>query len=317
MLMSPRFSRQISSRLLMGGSLALLMALALYGPTSAAGNNSVPRPMVSRGGLSVPVPGRGIGVVASALMVNGRVRELQVETGADGQVVITEPTASSSVANPWGSARGGRFSLRATSAMARPASLPACSDPARSVSNSWWHHTLHWTFKASSAPANLGVSTAETQLRRSMRNITDERNDCGRPDRVSATAIYDGRTSRSPQIGGNDSCTGTDGQNTVAFGDLGPSTVGFTCWWYIGNQTVEADMQLNKLDFSFAVSPSRCANQFILQGVATHEFGHVFGLRHVSQSSHANLTMSTQVYPCDASDATLGLGDMLALETHY
>ena len=76
-------------------------------------------------------------------------------------------------------------------------------------------------------------------------------------------------------------------------------------------------MQLNKHDFNLAVSPSSCSNAYILQGVATHEFGHVYGLGHVSQSGHANLTMSTAIYTCDASDETLGLGDMLGLEVHY
>ena len=103
----------------------------------------------------------------------------------------------------------------------------------------------------------------------------------------------------------------------VAFGDLPSSTLGFTCWWFIGSRTIEADTVLNKHDFTFVLTTRDCVNAYILEGVATHEFGHVFGLGHVNQQKHASLTMSPQIYSCDPSDSTLGLGDMEGLERLY
>ena len=41
-------------------------------------------------------------------------------------------------------------------------------------------------------------------------------NDCGLADNVSATARYDGRTTRNVQISNDTVCTGTDGHNVVA-----------------------------------------------------------------------------------------------------
>ncbi len=305
MLIPPRSSRSAHrSALLSGCGLAILLVLALAVPTSAAAGPAGRGPTVTRGGLTVAVPARGMGVVASELLADGSARELQVETSTDGVVAVIsapdEPSAGqgSEPVTPTGSP-------------------PACSDTAHKVFGSWWHSTVHWSFKANSRPSYLSAATAEAQLKKAVGNITGEHNDCGRPDTVSATSHYDGRTTRGVQIGSDASCTGTDGHNTVAFGDLPGGAVGFTCWWYQGNSTVEADMQLNKHDFQFAVSPSSCSNAYILQGVATHEFGHVYGLGHVSQSGHANQTMSTAIYLCDASDETLGLGDMLGLETHY
>jgi hypothetical protein len=163
----------------------------------------------------------------------------------------------------------------------------------------------------------MSATTAEAALKQAMKNITQSRNDCGLPDEVSASASYLGRTTRGTRIGSSSSCSVTDNHNVVAFGDLSSSTVGFTCWWYQGTRTVEADVQLNKNDFSWVVAGQPCVNSFVVQGVATHEFGHVFGLGHVSQSNHANLTMSTAIYPCDNSDASLGLGDVLGLRAHY
>jgi hypothetical protein len=293
-----------SSRLLKGGALGLLLALACSVPATAAAPRAA---TITRGGLTVAVPARGMGVVASATTVSGAVLELRVETSLDGRVaVLSEPGAATST--------GTTAAGPATSVAGSP---PACSDSQRKVFSSWWHTTFRWSFKASTRPSNLTAATAAGQLKHAVRNITTERNDCGRPDRVSATSAYDGTTSRNPQIGSDASCTGTDNHNTVAFGDLPSGVLGFTCWWYVGTRTVEADMRLNKVDFSWAVTASNCSNDYLVQDVATHEFGHVYGLGHVSQTGHANETMSTQIYFCDASDETLALGDMLGLETHY
>ena len=309
MLILSRSSRPAhGSALLSGCGLAILLVLAWAVPASAAGGAAGRIPTVTRGGLTVAVPARGMGVVASELLADGSARELQVETGADGTVAVISAPDEPSVGQGFAAARA---------AVTPSGSPPACADTAHKVFGSWWHETVHWSFKARSSPFYLSAATAEAQLKKAIANITGEHNDCGRADRVSATSHYDGRTTRSVQIDGDATCTGTDGHNTVAFGALPGGAVGFTCWWYQGNRTVEADMQLNKHDFRFAVSPSNCSNAYILQDVTTHEFGHVYGLGHVSQSGHANQTMSTAVYTCDTSDETLGLGDMLGLETHY
>lgn len=321
MLSLSRSRRSRASVLVPAGALALLMALAWSAPAGATGASTAHVPMISRGGLAVAVPAPGTGVVASELTASGAVRELRVETTLDGRVVVvTQPDAASVVGASTGAGTGAGAGAGsgAGSPVSPTGSPPACSDRAHTVFDSWWHSTMHWSFKSASKPSNMTAATAETQLKRAVANITSEHNDCGRPDRVSAKSHYDGRTTRGTGIGSDASCISPDGHNTVAFGDLPTSFVGLTCWWYSGNTTYEADMQLNKHDYDWAVKPSSCFNAFIIQDVATHEFGHVFGLGHANpQDAHANLTMSPAIYPCDASDETLGLGDMLGLEVHY
>lgn len=67
----------------------------------------------------------------------------------------------------------------------------------------------------------------------------------------------------------------------------------------------------------FQYMPGSCSNKFELSGVLTHEFGHVFGLEHVAESTHQYLTMSTGSTPCSYADRSLGLGDYNNLNAHY
>ena len=195
---------------------------------------------------------------------------------------------------------------------------PACSDDAFNLEGFHWNTTYRWFFNSSTTPAGLDPDATLAQIQQAFTNITTEHNDCGRPDTIVAKALYMDDTKRTP-------CTDTpDGVNTVAFGtipaDLSSDVIAYTCPYYGGPDSdiaYEADIVIND-QIPWALSADDCFLQILLQPTITHEAGHVFGLDHVSERQHSELTMSTTINgECDDDESTLGLGDMLGLESLY
>ena len=221
--------------------------------------------------------------------------------------------------------RGGRLHRTVTrsAVMARalavtPASPDPCVDKAKSFTGGAWTGTMSWAFRASSTPEDLSRTATAKALKRSVANITGAHNDCGRVDRVSATAAYLGATGRALDFKDLGSCKPTgDRVNVVGFGRVPNGDAALTCIWSIGDQIIEADMKLDR-SAGWATSLASCHSASLLEAVATHEFGHVFGLGHVPEATHGRLTMSERLDGlCEDNEASLGLGDMLGLEKLY
>lgn len=194
----------------------------------------------------------------------------------------------------------------------------ACSDGTYSLEGFKWTTTYKWYFKVSSTPSSISRSDALSALRAAVGNITHADNSCGLSDRVSASASYQGSTSRSANISSGSRCGSRDGVSVVDFGDLASGQTGYTCWWTRNGKVVEADIRLNKVDYRWIVNiTSTCLNRFSVQDVASHEFGHAFGLQHLSESLHPALTMSTYVRTCQNAETTLGWGDVRGLQALY
>ena len=252
-------------------------------------------------GLAVVVPQPGHGAWAVALDVHGARRWIGVQTAADGSVTVH---------------RSGLPSAPASSPGAVPAS--ACSDGGYDLFSSSWDTMFKWRFNVSSTPSGLSQDDTTTALRDAVTNITHADNDCGLSDKVSATSNYEGSTTKLANVGTDSSCKSSDGTSVVAFGDLASTDLGITCWWSSGNDIQEADFKLNKIEFTWTIDiGSKCQVKYVVEDVATHEFGHVFGLDSVSEILHPSLTMSLVMLPCQRAETTLGLGDILGLEALY
>jgi len=191
-------------------------------------------------------------------------------------------------------------------------SPPPCQDNAFNLIGGKQTSTYKWSFKASSTPAGLNKSSVANTLKKSFGNVTGAHNDCGRADKISATSQYLGTTSTAPN------CNAMDGKNVVGFGSLDPGVLAVTCYWISSGKIVEADMKITTKE-TWALSLSTCHGVSpMLEATITHEAGHVFGMNHVGEARHGRLTMSPYLDgPCENNEATLGLGDMLGLESMY
>lgn len=194
-----------------------------------------------------------------------------------------------------------------------------CKDRARNGLPFAWTEPYRWKLHAASVPSSMSKDVVERKLRRAANNITSSRNSCGLADQVSAQNVYLGRTTKKTNVRADGTCTQTDGMNTVGFGDLPAGVLGVACTWYSNGVALESDVRFNKVDHRwYAARPSSCSGRYSVEAVATHEFGHVFGLGHVGEGAHGNLTMSPSINgSCQNAEATLGRGDVIGLRAKY
>lgn len=254
-------------------------------------------------------PPAGTSVWSEILLDDGSTRQFMLHTTVEGEVVFEE--------------MGGPLAHTPDLAAAPPeetAALNACADDAYILQGWRWESRLKWYFHAGSTPSELTADAAEAAIKAGTANITASHNSCDLADEVGASHEYLGRKSKGANISTGGNCLSSDGYNVVSFGDLPQGVLATACVWFSNGVAKEGDIQLNKQDFSWTTSPGAdsCKNRWSLRGVMTHERGHTFGLGHVGEGTHGNLTMSPNLNgPCQDSESTLGDGDVQGLRAMY
>jgi hypothetical protein len=260
-------------------------------------------------GASLPVPEPGMGVVIE-VDYSDRSESAAIEVHPDGTISYDAPD-NETISDP--------DKVR-----------DSCTDDAYNLDGGRrWYSNYAWYLGDGSRPGNMSSATTYVVLADAVSNITNSTNPCGLTDSVTATYSYEGATVNESDIHtdfGTSSCDfWTDGKNVVDFGDLsddGNPPWAITCKWYGSqagaNHILQADVKFNVVDFDWTrdVGPT-CNQQVDLESVATHEFGHVYGLQHVDSDNHPTLTMRTGGAVCQTFKRTLGLGDVRGLRSLY
>jgi hypothetical protein len=198
-----------------------------------------------------------------------------------------------------------------------------CTDAAGTWMGMWWRTPMQWRVNDQTIPSYLSDRAAVVAAIRSAATTVDTgRNDCGLPQNLGLAESFLGGTGRTAEVTSTGGCGQRDGSSTVSFGHLNQGLLAVTCvWWFDdprGGRSTEADILIDDTPGLFFLStPPGCSGQWDLEGTVTHEFGHAFGLGHVSFPDHADLTMTDGLPDCSTAYRGLGLGDYAMLKAHY
>lgn len=183
-----------------------------------------------------------------------------------------------------------------------------CSQTAWAHAGWTAHRGYAWTFNRSTSPLgdqnsvqNAFVAAADTWR--------DVKNPCGVPDYYPFDHWYLGNTTRRANVTLN-GCSNADGHSVVSFRNLPAGVLGRACRFEGPNGSLgEGDFALTTRASTWTLDPTNnCRNRYDVQSVATHEFGHLFGLGHPPTANN-ELTMHRTMSPCSKAFRDLGRGD--------
>jgi len=288
-----------------------------------------PGDVVTDHGISVVVPPRGEMIWAELKFDDGTSQTLSVETDRTGAVRLLqwgdEAAGGPDPSVPSSTTSAGTQTSTSGVEPAQPDGTSGikgeCSDGSYNRFSFRMPH-LKWRYASGTTPSKFRNRTNGTRqvinaLKRANRNITDARNLCGRSDRIGAQGTYLGTTSRRPNVSSGGSCTGGDGRSVIGWGSLPSNSIAMACVRGIsGGVAYEGDIRIN-WNKAYETKSRYCSGELLIEAAMTHEFGHLYGMAHVSSYSSPNLTMQPIVSYCSMAHTTLGLGDMRGLETKY
>lgn len=280
--------------------------------TVSLGRCPVDGRVITDNGVGTVLPAPGQSIYVDSLTTEGS-QELEVTRYRDGNVELEH------VGDEAGEAQ------EETGIVVAASGPGECSDRAYDNLDRRVEFPLRWYFNPNTTPEELTNKGAVGAIRRGTENIADTHSNCSRRDRVPEDMVYEGPTNDHAQIGTGGNCTGeNDLKTVVSFGNLPDSTLAVTCTVTAVdspyNRVKWSDIMINKADVTWTINPGArsCRGKYDLESTVTHERGHTYGLGHVSESSHGNLTMSERSNgACQASERSLGRGDVLGLGNKY
>lgn len=258
--------------------------------------------------LGVPPPDRFVHVGS----IGPAPEELLIATEGDGTVVISHAGSEGDAVSTDGGG-GGNYP-------------GACLDDEFNQGDFRELDVHRWAINTRYIPDYLNQANAITAIRQGINNWVHTVNDCGFSDSIDIEQNYLGSTQARADYDG-ETCRPygqQDGQSVVDFkaadDDPGVDLYGLECTWGGAIARYEVDTSDVVLDreneWRVLAGGDNCTNQIDIENVMTHERGHTFGLDHVNEDLHGNLTMSRYTTACEIRQRTLGWGDIRGANVH-
>lgn len=202
-----------------------------------------------------------------------------------------------------------------------PPSIQAAASPVKCTSadsamlgHNWAKRLVEWQYNPTGQKGSDSAATLQRAANRWKGNLTGS---CGNTGYSSLRTSYAGTTTRTPLPTSGGGCGAyAVALNTKGWGPLPSGTLAATCTYSIGAYPYRSDQKYNTSYAWNTGSSTACSGtRYDLQGVATHEFGHTFGLGHSQQAN--NQVMKPMANTCESAMRTLGRGDIRGISYLY
>lgn len=274
------------------------------------------RPIVD-GAVGALLPSPGKGVYVEALTTRGT-QELEIQHLPNGDIELDHVGREPAVE---GSADDGQAATLSRAGTRAPSE---CADRGYSGNDMRVDGGLAYRINWRTTPYEISRVSAIGAIRRAGSSVANTVNNCKMGDRVPAGMAYKGYSATNASVSSTGSCLRNDRLSVVSFGTLRAGVLAVTCNYFSVdpgfNSVGTSDVKINSKNFRWTTNPGSgsCKGAYDLQAVMTHERGHTFGLGHVPERSHPNLTMGPRINgPCQGSERSLGRGDVLGLDRKY
>ena len=268
--------------------------------------------MIVDGAVGAVLPSPGNGVYVEALTTSGT-QELEIKHLRNGAIELEHVGDESREASEAGAAR-----------LASSKAAGECGDAAYQSNDQRIANGLKYRINYRTTPAEISRTSAIAAIRKAGSNVANTVNGCKLGDRVPAGISYEGLSTTNASISPTGGCTRNDRLSVVSFGRTRGGVLAVTCNYFDlnpgFNSVTASDIRINSVGFRWTTSPraKSCRNAYDLEAVVTHERGHTFGLGHIPERAHRDLTMGPIINgPCQGSERSLGRGDVLGLDGKY
>ncbi|WP_144711773.1 matrixin family metalloprotease [Curtobacterium pusillum] len=194
---------------------------------------------------------------------------------------------------------------------ATSASAPSsCSNKTYTRTGFRWGSRVDWRYNATGQKGTGSV----TAIRAGSDAWTGALATCGKKVTSTAADRYLGTTTQASGVTATGGCGTSSGTSVAAWGSLRAGTLAVTCVWSRSGVAVEVDQRYTTAA-AWSATTTCSGTKFDLRGVATHEWGHAYGLGHTAQNS--GLVMKPASTTCETGQRTLGLGDLMGIDALY